>query len=148
MSQNQQELQGRADAPSANDASSPRAVVATGILIRGEVSGDEDLIVNGRIEGNISLPSSRVTIGEDGLVQANIHARVIDVHGRVEGDLRGDEQVSVQASGDVVGNISAPRVSLADGSRFRGAIDMDVKAAVGELRKPVTRPIAMAAVDR
>lgn len=146
----QQELQGAAvpEAVPANDPSAPRAVIAAGIVIRGEVSGEEDLVINGRVEGNVSLPLSRVTVGAEGRVQANIHARAIDVHGAVEGDLRGDEQVSVRATGDVMGNISAPRVALADGARFRGAIDMDLKNSPGDVRKGKTRPMVMAAVDR
>jgi len=146
----QQELQDAA-APEialANDANTPRAVIAAGLVVRGEVSGEEDLLINGRVEGNLNLPLGRVTVGVEGRVFANIHARVVDVHGTVEGDLRGDEQVCVRACGDVNGNISAPRVSLADGSRFRGSIDMDLKASAGDARKGKTRPIVMAAVDR
>ena len=147
---NQQELQDAVatEVAPANDPNTPRAVIAAGLVIRGEVSGEEDLLINGRVEGNLSLPLSRVTVGVEGRVFANIHARVIDVQGTVEGDLRGDEQVCVRATGDVNGNISAPRVSLADGSRFRGSIDMDVKTAPGDARKGKTRPVVMAAVDR
>ena len=101
--------------------------------------------MQGRVEGTINLPHHRVVIGTEGRVLANVHAAEVEVHGNVEGDIRGDEHVAVSATGDVVGNISAPRVSLADGARFRGAIDMDVKH---DMRKTVTKPVVMAATDR
>jgi cytoskeletal protein CcmA (bactofilin family) len=122
----------------------PSAVIGPSIIVRGEVSGDEDLLVRGRVEGSINLPKRRVVVGADGRVQANVHAAHIEVHGTVEGDIRGDEHVAVSATGDVTGNISAPRVSLEDGGRFRGAIDMDIKPE----RKSVTKPIGIAAADR
>ncbi|MEM7408115.1 MAG: polymer-forming cytoskeletal protein [Pseudomonadota bacterium] len=124
------------------------AVIGPGLVVRGEVGGTEDLLVNGRVEGSITLPHNRVVIGEEGRVQANVHAGVLEVFGTVEGDVRADEQVTLRASGDVVGNIAAPRVSIEDGARFRGAIDMDVKAAPSDVRKGVTKPVIMSAADR
>jgi cytoskeletal protein CcmA (bactofilin family) len=119
------------------------AVVGQGILVRGEVSGEEDLMVYGRIEGTVTLPAQKVTIGVGGRVIANVHGRIVEIQGLVEGDVRGDEQVIIRAAGEVVGNIAAPRVLIEDGSRFRGAIDMDVKPK--SERKGVTRPVMMSA---
>jgi cytoskeletal protein CcmA (bactofilin family) len=126
--------------------SEPASIGPT-IVVRGEIGGDEDLTVNGRIEGNVSLAQHRVVIGPAGRVHANVHARQIEVHGTVEGDLRGDEQVTIRSTGNVIGNISAPQVSIEPGSRFRGSIDMDVKGGA-DGRKGVNKHIMMAATDR
>lgn len=126
-------------------SAAPVAVIGPSLVVRGEVTGDEDVLVRGRVEGAINLPQNRVVVGHDGRVFANIHAAEVEINGYVEGDIRGDEHVAVHETGDVVGNISAPRVSLEDGARFRGAIDMDVKP---EARKGVAKPIVMAATER
>jgi len=100
------------------------ATIGPSISIRGEVSGDEDLVIRGRVDGSVNLKEHSVTIGRDGHVHAEVHARVIEVEGRLEGDVHGMEQVIVRASGDVKGNLNAPRVSLEEGCRFKGSIDM------------------------
>ena len=102
------------------------ATVGPSIRIQGDMSGEEDLLVQGRIEGTISLKNNLVTVGKDGHVNATVDARVIKIEGTVEGDLHGNEQVIVSRSGNVRGNIVAPRVTLEDGCRFKGSIDMDV----------------------
>ena len=102
------------------------ATVGPSIRIQGDMTGEEDLLVQGRIEGTVSLKNNLVTVGEDGHVNATVDARVIKIEGTVEGDLRGNEQVIVTRTGNVRGNIVAPRVTLEDGCRFKGSIDMDV----------------------
>ena len=101
------------------------SVVGPSILIQGDMTGDEDLVVQGRIEGSISLKKNLVTVGKDGRVNATVNAQIIRVEGTVEGELRGREQVIVSRSGNVNGNIVAPRVTLEDGCRFKGSIDME-----------------------
>lgn len=95
------------------------------VLIRGEVSGEEDLQIQGRVDGKIVLKGHGVTVGKPGKVKADIHAKSIRVEGEVEGDLFGEQEVIIEASGKVVGNLVAPRVILENGSRFKGSIDMD-----------------------
>jgi cytoskeletal protein CcmA (bactofilin family) len=104
------------------------ATIGPSISIRGELLGEEDLIVQGRVEGVIDLRQNNVTIGKDGRIKADIKARVIKVDGHVEGNLRSEEQVIIRRSGNVTGDIVTPRVTLEDGCRFRGAIDMEVKS--------------------
>lgn len=103
------------------------ATIGPSISIRGDVSGEEDLIVQGQVEGTVTLKQNNVTVGKEGRIKANVHARVIEVEGQVEGDLHGDEQVVVRKSGDVRGNVVAPRITLEDGCKFKGSIDMDVE---------------------
>ena len=100
------------------------ATIGRSIRIQGDVSGDEDLLIQGTIEGNVSLGDHAVTVGPDGDVRAHIRARIVTVLGQVQGDLTADEQVILEASSRVQGDISAPRVVLQDGARFRGRIDM------------------------
>lgn len=99
------------------------AVLGPTLRFKGELSAEEDFILQGRIEGSINHTQS-VTIGTDGAVVGNIYARVVVVDGSVEGDLHGVESVVVHETGRVVGNIFAPRVGLVDGAVFNGRIDM------------------------
>lgn len=115
--------------PETSKASRELATIGPSISMRGDLSGDEDLMVQGRVEGTITLRQNTLTVGREGRVKANVHAKLVRIEGNVEGDLRGDEQVIVSRSGNVQGNIVAPRVTLEDGCKFRGTIDMDVKPA-------------------
>ena len=101
-----------------------RATIGRSITIKGEVTGDEDLLIQGRIDGSINLKQHAITVGREGEVKANITGRIVTVEGKVEGNLSADEQVILRASATVQGDISAPRVVLEDGARFRGGVDM------------------------
>ena len=101
------------------------ATIGSSIHIHGEVSGNENLIVHGKIEGNIDLKTNDVTIGQSGQVVANVHASVITIEGEIVGDISGKEKVVISKTGKVRGNIVAPRVTLEDGAKFKGSIDMD-----------------------
>ena len=105
-------------------ASSERATIGRSISINGEVNGDEDLLIQGRVDGSVTLKQHSVTVGPDGTVKADIGARVITVEGVVQGNLSAQEQVILRGSARVQGNITAPRVVLEDGARFRGGVDM------------------------
>jgi len=104
------------------------AAIGPSIIVRGDITGDEDLLIQGRVEGQLDLPKNDVTVGPDGKVKADLKALKIVVHGEVIGDLRGTEKVVVKRSGKVAGNIAAPRVVLEDGCRFKGSVDMDIEA--------------------
>lgn len=113
-----------------------RAIIGPSIRVKGDLSGDEDLVVQGKVEGKIELRNNNVTIGENGQIRADIFAKVISVEGQVQGNLYGEEKIIVRKSGRVRGNLVAPRVGLEDGSNFKGSIDMEVaqqkKSAVQE----------------
>lgn len=123
------------------------ATIGPSISIKGDLSGEEDLIVDGRVEGTIDLKQNNLTVGREGRVSASVRANTISVEGEVEGDLSGDEQVVVRRSGNVQGNINAPRVTLEDGCKFRGSIDMDIGAKPGKATNhpkavPAIKPVA------
>lgn len=114
--------------PSRRDPSpGSRAVIGPSIRIQGDLTGEEDLVIEGRVDGKIELKQQSVTIGQSGRVKADVIARTISVEGEVRGNLLADEQVTVRRSGHVQGNITAPRVSLEDGAKFKGSIDMEPK---------------------
>jgi cytoskeletal protein CcmA (bactofilin family) len=99
------------------------SVLGKTLVFKGELSADEDLVLQGRVEGSIHHTQS-LTVGVDGVVIGDIHARSIVVEGTVEGDLRGSASVSVAATATVRGNIVAPRVGIMEGAHFNGSVDM------------------------
>lgn len=108
----------------------PRKFVSTigpSISITGDLSGDEDLEIQGRVEGSLTLNKHNVTVGKNGHVKADIHAKSIRVAGEVKGNLFGEDEVVIQQSGRVNGNITAAQVTLENGSKFKGSIDMEPK---------------------
>lgn len=138
----QQPQQESHSASASAPASSGRAaVIGPGIHINGDISGDENLIIEGRVDGKIRLDAHQVDIGQSGKVKADITAKVIKISGEVRGDLTGTEKVVISRSGNVHGNIIAPRMTLEDGAIFKGSIDMDpgepVKPAAPKVEKKV-----------
>jgi cytoskeletal protein CcmA (bactofilin family) len=114
----------RAPSLSASGAPGERATIGRSITIRGDVTGDEDLLIQGRVDGSVDLKQHSVTVGADGEVKASIVGRVVIVEGSVEGNIRSEEQVVLRSSARVQGDITAPRLVLEDGARFRGGVDM------------------------
>ena len=102
--------------------------IGAGLLFRGTISGSGSFFVDGVVEGNINLPESRVTVGENGYVSAGlcvcINAREIVVIGRVHGSVSAVRSVEIRAEGNLTGNVSAARISIADGAYFNGDIDL------------------------
>ena len=100
-------------------------MIGPSIVIKGTVSGDEDLLIQGTVEGAVELGGHEVSVGQSGTVKADITAKVVRIDGEVAGDIKGHEKVVISKSGNVRGNIVAPRVTLEDGAIFKGSIDMD-----------------------
>jgi len=115
----------RAAAPQAQ--ARDHAIIGTTVSIKGDVTGEEDLLIEGRVEGRIEFRRHSVTVGKNGRIKADIFAKSITVEGTVEGNLFGEEQLVVRQAGTVRGNIAAPRVALEDGCNFKGSIDMSPK---------------------
>ncbi|HEX6135542.1 MAG TPA: polymer-forming cytoskeletal protein [Longimicrobiales bacterium] len=120
----------RREAPPSYERTAPgkssdeRATIGRSITIHGEVTGDEDLLIQGRVDGSVNLKQHAITVGPEGEVKADITARVITVEGTVKGNLKAQEQAVLRSSAVVEGDITAPRVVLEDGARFRGGVDM------------------------
>jgi cytoskeletal protein CcmA (bactofilin family) len=120
--------------PKAAAAEPKIAVLGPTLRFKGELSAEEDFILQGQLEGSINHTQS-VTIGTEGSVIGNIHARRITIDGKVQGDLHASESVIVQATGHLTGNIFAPRVGLVEGGFFNGRVEMTDTRAAGK-RKP------------
>jgi cytoskeletal protein CcmA (bactofilin family) len=133
----------------------PRAsVLGPTLRFRGELSAQEDLIVQGAVEGSITHTQS-LTIGTDGSMKGDIRARVIVIDGKVEGDLYATESVSIRGTAKVKGNVFAPRVGITEGAFFQGQVEMQPSgAAVQEhsarMRQAAltTPPLEAAVVDQ
>lgn len=107
------------------------ATIGASISFRGDLSGEEDFVIQGRVEGTIDLRKNNLTIGHNGRIRANITANTIIVEGELRGDLFGNENVIIRKTGNVLGNIVSPRVTLEDGAKFKGSIEMEPKVAEG-----------------
>jgi len=106
----------------------PTAVIGPKIMFKGELTGEEDLLIQGKVEGSIDLKGNHLTIGSQGVIKANVAARTITVEGSVEGDIVAAEHIAIKSASRVKGNLKAERVTLEDGAKFRGSIDMDMDA--------------------
>ena len=115
------------------------AVIGPKIKINGDIIGDENLIVEGQVKGRVDLKSHRVDIGAAGQVEADVIAKVVKVDGTVNGDIEGSEMVTISRTGNVRGNIKAPRMTLEDGAKFKGSIDMDPGDSARTAPKTETR---------
>ena len=105
-----------------------RSVVGSTLTIKGEVSGGEDLLIEGRIEGRLSLTGCSITVGREGRLKADLLAKTFQVDGFVAGTLQGEEWIRLSETGRVRGKLIAPRVILEEGCNFKGTIDMDASA--------------------
>ncbi len=101
------------------------AGIGPSITITGDVTGDEDLTILGRVEGKIDLPKHSVTIGQGARVKADVHAKAVSVAGEVHGNLVASEQIVIRKTATMLGNLAAPRVGLEDGCCFRGSVEME-----------------------
>ncbi len=118
----------------------PGAAIGPSISIVGELTGDEDLTILGRVEGTVHLPKHSVTIGRTARVSADIRAKAVSVEGEVKGNLLAAEQILIRKTATMLGNLSAPRVGLEDGCRFKGSVDMESAAAARSAPEISARP--------
>lgn len=98
--------------------------IRSGLKIRGEISGNTDLYIDGDVQGKLRFGQAMVTVGPSGHVQADIEAREIVVEGNVQGTLRAEERVRLGAQSRVKGNLLTPRIAIEDGARLSGKVDM------------------------
>ncbi len=124
-----------AAAAGTQEAAKKVSVLGKTLVFKGELSADEDIVLQGRVEGSIHHTQS-VTVGIDGVVIGDTNARSILVEGTVEGDLRGSVSVLIAATATVRGNISSPRVGIMEGANFNGSVDMSSNQASARVSGP------------
>ena len=122
-----------ASSPSAGTSrSTSQASIGPSIRINGDIAGNEDLVIHGQVAGSISLPNNTLTVGKQGGIDADVSAKIVEVEGKVSGTVQAADIVRVKPSGQVKGDIAAPRVVLEDGCQFRGGIDMQEQKPAAE----------------
>jgi cytoskeletal protein CcmA (bactofilin family) len=133
-------------APAAAPSPAVRGIsrISSGIRINGEISGDDDLYIDGQAEGQFHFPQSKVTVGPNGKVKANIEAREIVVEGTVTGDLKASAGVQLGGSSRVQGSLITPRIAIDDGAKLRSKVEM-TRAGDAKQVQDLT-PISKAAV--
>jgi cytoskeletal protein CcmA (bactofilin family) len=142
--------------PAAGDTGSARADVSRqterdtvnigkSVIIKGELSGSEDLTIEGQVEGKIELRQNVLTIGPNAKIKAQVFAKAVVIQGEVHGNVTATEKVDIRDAGSVDGDISAPRVAIADGAHFRGSIDMQRAGAKATDAKPAGTPASTSA---
>jgi cytoskeletal protein CcmA (bactofilin family) len=127
------------------------AHIGKSVVIKGELTASEDLVIEGQVEGKVELRDHLLTIGPNGKVKAQVFARTVVVEGEVRGNIMATERVDIRDAGSVEGDLSAPRVAIADGAHFRGSIDMqrggaDVKAPSASIKPAVPAPAPSPAI--
>jgi cytoskeletal protein CcmA (bactofilin family) len=133
----------RADAPRSVDV----ATIGKSVIVKGELSGSEDLFVDGEVEGSISLKGQSLTVGPNGRVRANLEARNVIVHGRVDGNITASDRVDLRKSASLTGDISTARVAIEDGAYFKGTIDIQKAEPAARIEtKPQTPSVTPAPV--
>jgi cytoskeletal protein CcmA (bactofilin family) len=122
--------------------------IGKSVVIKGELSGSEDLTIEGQVDGKIELRQNVLTIGPNGKIKAQVFAKSVVILGEVTGNVTASEKVDIRDNGSVDGDIAAPRVAIAEGAHFRGSIDMQRSGAKSEQKsepKAEAKPAAPAA---
>ena len=114
--------------------------IGKSVVVKGELSGSEDLTIEGHVEGKIELREHVLTIGPNGKIKAQVFAKAVVILGQVTGNVTATEKVDIRDNGSVEGDIVSPRVAIAEGAHFRGTIDMQRKAE--PVRPPAPPPEA------
>jgi cytoskeletal protein CcmA (bactofilin family) len=104
------------------------AQIGKSVVIKGELSGSEDLYVDGRVEGSITLKGNSLTVGPNGQVKASIESKAIVVQGKLEGNVQASDRVELRKSAVVTGDISTQRISIEEGAYLKGKVDIQGKA--------------------
>ena len=119
--------------------------IGKSVVIKGELSGSEDLTIEGQVEGKIELKDNILTIGANGKIKAQVFAKALIVLGEVTGNVTASDKVEIRDGGSVDGDIVSPRVAIAEGAHFRGSVDMQRKAAQPGQSAQQSRPAQPAA---
>ncbi len=115
--------------------------IGKSVVIKGELSGSEDLTIEGQVDGKIELRQNVLTIGPNGRIKAQVFAKSVIILGEVTGNVTATEKVDIRDNGSVDGDIAAPRVAIAEGAHFRGSIDMQ-KSGGKPAEKAEAKPAA------
>ena len=116
--------------------------IGKSVVIKGELSGSEDLTIEGQVEGTIDLHNNVLTIGPNGHIKAQVFAKVVIVLGSVTGNVTASEKIDIRDAGSVEGDLASPRVGISEGAHFRGSVDMQSKRPQTTTGQQKTAPAA------
>jgi cytoskeletal protein CcmA (bactofilin family) len=138
------------NSPASSRTSSPAArnlaCLGASIEVKGKISGEEDLQVDGKIEGPVALGGQRLTVGRTGQLNSEVTAREVVVYGKVTGNLRASDRVEIKKDGSVTGDIVTARISIEDGAYFKGRIEIDhAKTKSSRESESIEEPVGAAA---
>ena len=117
------------------------AQIGKSLKLKGEITGSEDVLIDGEVEGAIELKENSLTIGPNGSVKADVSARSITVMGHLQGNVRAGEKIEICKTGSLEGDLATARIVIEDGAVFRGSIDIVKPGQVGAEGKPKAVPI-------
>jgi len=125
------------------------ATLGASLTIKGQITGEEDLQIDGKIEGPISLSGHRLTVGRSARLHSEVNAREVVVYGHASGNLHARERVEIKKDGEVIGDITTTRISIEDGAYFKGHIEIDRPKSKSESKSDaemdsVKSPVAVA----
>jgi cytoskeletal protein CcmA (bactofilin family) len=123
------------------------AHIGKSVIIKGELSGSEDLYVDGQVEGSIELSGNRLIIGPHGQVRANVNAKGVIVQGKLDGNIRASERAELTKSAVVAGDIATQRVAIEEGAYFKGKVDIQRDGAKVDGAKPAPTTSVSAAAS-
>lgn len=103
---------------------------------KGDISGSDDIYIDGEVEGTIQLPAQVVTVGPHGSVNASVHSRDLVVHGKLKGNANAQDRIEVSRTGSVLGDLAMARISIQDGAFIQGRVDIRVAAAAKAAAAP------------
>jgi cytoskeletal protein CcmA (bactofilin family) len=132
--------------PSATSGARTVASMGASLVIKGELTGAEDLVIDGRVEGKVTLPGHLLTIGPQAKVQAEVVAKAVIVQGSVTGNVTASDRFEIRGGGSMTGDLTSPKVIMAEGSEFRGRVDMKRggdSRSEKESKKEVSQPVAV-----
>jgi len=125
--------------PSVRQTERDTVNIGKSVIIKGELSGSEDLMIEGQVEGKIELRQNVLTIGPNAKIKAQVFAKSVIIQGEVHGNVTATDKVDIRDAGSVDGDLSAPRVAIAEGAHFRGSIDMQRQGGAKPGEKPADR---------
>jgi cytoskeletal protein CcmA (bactofilin family) len=124
------------------------ANIGKSISIKGDLTGNEDIVIEGCVEGKVNLPDGQLTIGAAGTVKGEVQAKAVVIVGRMVGNVKGLERIEIQGSGVVEGDVASPRLIVAEGAVLNGTIEMGSQASDGKVTTAPPRPPATGDVRR
>jgi cytoskeletal protein CcmA (bactofilin family) len=129
-----------------NQTARTLACLGSTIVVKGEISSDEDLQIDGKVEGNISLRGHRLTVGRTAQLNSEINAREVIVYGNASGNLRARDRVEIKKDGQVIGDITTTRISIEDGAYFKGHIEIErAQSSIQTSKETEENPVGAAA---